>query len=411
MIKNLDSNKLEIYKDEGQIEQQLLSHINELPEIEQLLTSIWQKYMTDMEKEEEEFLEACYQGDVKRVKQGVINRNRHPIDPPRALTDEGKNGIHLATISGTYRNTEIIRVLAEFKVDINGRTLHELRTPLMLGAILGNDLAVEELLLLQANPSLQDYEGNTALHHACLYNQEGIVKLLLHHHCPLHIKNNKGQMALDLCSPGLLALIGKLREEVGEEAAKEASVLLESRLESGEKAEMETEEGWSGWSKGEKVEQVAIKEIGLSSFRKLSLLGRGAFGEVYLAENVQDGQRYAVKVLDKGMIMRQNILRYAMTERKILSTINHPFVVKLRFAFQTADKLYLVMDYCPGGDLLSLVKKATLNEHQLMKYMAEIVLAIEALHRAEIIYRDLKPSNIILDADGHACLTDFGLSK
>jgi serine/threonine protein kinase len=110
--------------------------------------------------------------------------------------------------------------------------------------------------------------------------------------------------------------------------------------------------------------------------------------------------------------MRQNILRYAMTERKILSTVNHPFIVKLRYAFQTHEKLYLVMDYCPGGDLLALIKKfGVLEEHLLRKYMAEIVLAIEALHRAEIIYRDLKPSNIIIDSDGHACLTDFGLSK
>lgn len=69
------------------------------------------------------------------------------------------------------------------------------------------------------------------------------------------------------------------------------------------------------------------------------------------------------------------------------------------------------MDYCPGGDLLAVVKRGVLNEEILKKYMAEIVLAIEALHKAEIIYRDLKPSNIIIDADGHACLTDFGLSK
>ena len=79
-----------------------------------------------------------------------------------------------------------------------------------------------------------------------------------------------------------------------------------------------------------------IKEIGLSSFKKRSLLGKGAFGEVYLVKNEQDGEKYAMKVLDKGMIMRQNILRYCMTERKILSTINHPFVVRLHYAFQTS---------------------------------------------------------------------------
>ena len=88
-------------------------------------------------------------------------------------------------------------------------------------------------------------------------------------------------------------------------------------------------------------------------------------------------------MLDKGAIMRQNILRYAMTERKILSTINHPFVVKLRWAFQTREKLYLVMDYCPGGDLLGIIKKkGVFQEDPLRKYMAEIVLAIEELHRA-----------------------------
>jgi ankyrin repeat protein len=102
-------------------------------------------------------LEACYQGDVKRVKRGVANQNLHPIDPRRAFTDEGKNGIHLATISGSYRNVEIIRVLADYEVDINGRTKQELRTPLMLGAILGNDVAVEELLKLKAETTLQDY--------------------------------------------------------------------------------------------------------------------------------------------------------------------------------------------------------------------------------------------------------------
>ncbi len=75
--------------------------------------------------------------------------------------------------------------------------------------------------------------------------------------------------------------------------------------------------------------------MGLSNFRKISLLGKGAFGQVYLVENVMDRREYAMKALDKASIMQQNILRYAMTERKILSTINHPFVVKLHYAFQS----------------------------------------------------------------------------
>ena len=98
------------------------------------------------------------------------------------------------------------------------------------------------------------------------------------------------------------------------------------------------------------------------------------------------------------MVMRQQILRYCLTERKILSTINHPFVVKLYFAFQTSEKLYLVMQYCPGGDILQLIKKkGPLKEETVRKYAAETVLAIEELHKAEIIYRDLKAGNIVLD--------------
>lgn len=113
------------------------------------------------------------------------------------------------------------------------------------------------------------------------------------------------------------------------------------------------------------------------------MLGKGAFGQVYLVENEVDGKQYAMKALDKAAIMQQNILRYAMTERKILSTINHPFVVKLHYAFQSETKLYLVMDYCPGGDMLKMIKsKGTLQEDDVRKYTAEIVLAIDALHKA-----------------------------
>jgi ankyrin repeat protein len=97
--------------------------------------------LTDLEREEEEYLEACYQGDVKKIKDVISNKTKHPVDPKKCVNDEGKNGIHLATLSGTYRNLEIMRVLAGYGVDLNGTTILEKRTPLMLAAIVGNELA------------------------------------------------------------------------------------------------------------------------------------------------------------------------------------------------------------------------------------------------------------------------------
>ena len=92
------------------------------------------------------FLEACYQGNIPIVERVISSKTKHPVDPKSAITDQGKNGIHLATVSGSYKNGEIISVLANFKVDINGRTHNEERTPLMLGSILGNNIAVKALI-------------------------------------------------------------------------------------------------------------------------------------------------------------------------------------------------------------------------------------------------------------------------
>jgi serine/threonine protein kinase len=119
-----------------------------------------------------------------------------------------------------------------------------------------------------------------------------------------------------------------------------------------------------------------------------------------------------MKVLQKSKVLGHNLKRYAMTERNILSSIDHPFIVKAKYAFQTLEKLYLVLDYCPGGDLseyLQLEKR--FNEDKTRLYACEILLGLEELHKRDIIFRDLKPDNVVLDAEGHARLTDFGLSK
>ncbi len=119
-----------------------------------------------------------------------------------------------------------------------------------------------------------------------------------------------------------------------------------------------------------------------------------------------------MKVLSKDKVMTKNLKRYALTERNVMSVINHPFMVRLYYAFQSGTKLFLVMDYYPGGDLGKLIsKKKTLPEEEARKYICELILAFEALHKNMIVFRDLKPDNVVLDSEGHCRLTDFGLSK
>lgn len=101
-----------------------------------------------------------------------------------------------------------------------------------------------------------------------------------------------------------------------------------------------------------------------------------------------------------------------MTERNVLSFTNHPFIVKLNFAFQTLDRLFLLLDYCPGGDLSEhIARERRFEEAKAKFYLCQILLALEDLHKRDVIFRDLKPDNVVLDQDGNAMLTDFGLSK
>jgi protein-serine/threonine kinase len=144
----------------------------------------------------------------------------------------------------------------------------------------------------------------------------------------------------------------------------------------------------------------------------LKLLGSGSFGEVYLVREIRTGDLFAMKVLTKHKIFGNNLVRYAKTERDVLSYTKHPFIVSLNYAFQTETKLFLILDFCPGGDLGRILQReGRFSEDRARKYLTEVLLALEDLHKRDIIYRDLKPDNVVLDNDGHAQLTDFGLSK
>ena len=124
------------------------------------------------------------------------------------------------------------------------------------------------------------------------------------------------------------------------------------------------------------------------------------------------GALFAMKILRKTHLVKRRQIERTRTERRVLSVVNHPFIMKLHYAFQTQDKLYLVLDYCPGGELFfHLSRFRRFPERVARFYAAELLLAIGHLHKRGIIYRDLKPENVLLDADGHVKLGDFGLAK
>lgn len=125
------------------------------------------------------------------------------------------------------------------------------------------------------------------------------------------------------------------------------------------------------------------------------------------------GPLYAMKVLQKGDVKDEVWLRYVKTERDVMAYTDHPFICKLWYAFQTHKKLFLVMDFCTGGDLETLManEKGPLSESKAKLYISEILLALKDLHGRNIIYRDLKPDNVVIDEDGHARLIDFGMTK
>lgn len=157
------------------------------------------------------------------------------------------------------------------------------------------------------------------------------------------------------------------------------------------------------------------KKVGPQDFDVISVVGKGSFGKVYEVRKRDTGEIFAMKEMNKEVIERENLLEHTFAEKSILQKLKHPFIVQLHYAFQTRDRLYLVLDFLSGGELFFHLSKSPLggrfDEWRAKFYCAEIGLALGHLHELNIIYRDLKPENAVLDRDGHVCLTDFGLAK
>lgn len=274
------------------------------------------------------------------------------------------------------------------------------RTPLHLCTMEGH-FPVLQHLLTYTRPSPSDLdqvdcEGNTPLHYAARRREERAIELLLNHGASSVICNLDGQSPLTLCPEG--PGYDLLRDSM-DRRKQTSTPFAVPRLAGSEPLLTD-------------IDLIQLSDppasVSVHSFLPLGLLGKGQFGEVFLVQYRSTGKLYAMKSVSKG----RDMTHYLRTERNVLAKLNHPFVVRLHWAFQTSSNLYLVVDYCPAGDLAELIRsEGRLTEDAAKFFAAEVVLAIEALHKENVVYRDLKPENIVLEVTGHIRLTDFGFAK
>ncbi|CAD8065274.1 unnamed protein product [Paramecium sonneborni] len=328
---------------------------------------------------------------IKAVKNNSYNEVREILlkDKPdiNSRDTDGNTVLHLSVISG---NSKLVGLLLYHEAQIDSLN-SKLQTPLMIACSLGVEEITQQLITAGADINSQDINKNTCLHLATINQRQKIIDLLLNKQSlNLNLKNKENKIAMEYSSNQQIFLQAMQKQN------NNSIKIYDARTDFG----------------SENCNSFNEDKVGPHHFKVHALIGRGSFGEVYLVEKLDTNQLLAMKVLHKSKIQKQNLTRYALTERNVLSLTKHPFIVRLRYAFQTTDKLCLIMDYCPGGDLSShLRREQRFPEERVKLYLTQMILALEDLHKRDIIFRDLKPDNIVLDADGFAMLTDFGLSK
>lgn len=362
---------------------------------------------------------ACRQGDDSVVEVLVAAR----ANPLRRATN-GALPLHMAAAAG---NSKVLQCLLELG---GGQQLQVRDGEGALPAEVARDVCTAELLarsnsagaLSTCSRSFRNqdsYAARLVFDHVLLRNSRAdAVRRFLSHPVQLHftVIANHGCGSRDLTSGFASASPSRLRfrlDRANDGQSRGVSSMSSDRGSSAlEGSSPLSQRSRRSFSFGADSELPEVERVGAESFNLVKLLGKGAFGEVYEVVHKTTGKHYAMKMLKKRKVLRTSHVRYTFTERNLLSYVRHPYIVPLHFAFQTSNHLALVLQLCPNGNLQKLIEKQERLEVALTRhYMAEVLLAICYLHERRVIYRDLKPENVVLDKQNQALLTDFGLSK
>ena len=150
----------------------------------------------------------------------------------------------------------------------------------------------------------------------------------------------------------------------------------------------------------------------LDDFDRIKTLGTGSFGRVMLVQHKANKNYYAMKILDKQKVVKLKQVEHTLNEKRILQAISFPFLVSLEYHFKDNSNLYMILEFVTGGEMFSHLRRiGRFSEHHSRFYAAQIVLVLEYLHHLDIMYRDLKPENLLVDTMGYLKVTDFGFAK
>lgn len=416
----------------------------------------WLRFWSKKRQKDESLWLAAESGKVAALREALASPENG--DAPAEVNSRslyGRTALHIAVTGG---RSECAEVLLHANADVDASTDAGL-TALHIASQRGHLEVVRLLLDWRAKVDLETKEDrNIALHLAAANGQTDVVSILVERGSvsQLQMRNNFGQRpaeaSLDIRTAELFRKMeraGSFEEEdvsvikeqqdryAGRTPFYEGTVLLpNARADVVRRLLQRTRQNISDHDEYGKsmrrsasshhLNKVPTREpfarvrpgdlidecVGPDSFEYMQLLGQGAFGEVHQVKHKGSQQIYAMKILRKSKIFSGNLLRYAMTERNVLSYIRHPYIVSLHYAFQTSSNLVLVLQFCPRGNLQQLItRERQLKEPVARLYAAELLLALEHLHERKIVFRDLKPDNVVIDECGHTLLTDFGLSK